>query len=175
MSLHRRHFVLCSLSAAGGMAIGVMIPGLARAAGLDAEPWDKAAPADGTEINAWLVIEPDNSVIVRVAQSEMGEGILTSLPMIVAEELACDWRKVRAEYASANRHVREHNLYQRMGTGGSGAVRRSREFLQQAGASARARLVQAAAERWGIAPDACTARDGMVQHAARSLGYGALD
>src|SRR5262245_42289743 len=134
MGLHRRHFILCSLSAAGGMAIGVMTPSLARAARLDAEPWDRAAPADGTEINAWLVIEPDDSVVIRVAQSEMGEGILTSLPMIVAEELACDWSKVRAEYASANRHVREDNLYKRMGTGGSGAVRRSREFLQQAGA-----------------------------------------
>jgi len=166
----RRRFLSTSLTAAGGLAIGVCLPGIAGAASIAAQPWDAG------EINAWIVIEPDDQVVIRVAQSEMGEGVLTAMPMIVAEELACDWTKVRAEYASANRNVREDNIYKRMGTGGSSAVRRSREYLQQAGASARARLVAAAASRFGVAFDECEARAGVVHHAAsgRSLTYGSL-
>ncbi len=166
----RRRFLATSLTAAGGLAIGVCLPGIAGAASIAAQPWDAG------EINAWVVIEPDDQVIIRVAQSEMGEGVLTAMPMIVAEELACDWAKVRAEYASANRNVREDNIYKRMGTGGSSAVRRSREYLQQAGASARARLIAAAASRFGVAADECEARQGVVHHAAsgRSLTYGSL-
>ncbi|HET6222957.1 MAG TPA: molybdopterin cofactor-binding domain-containing protein, partial [Dongiaceae bacterium] len=171
----RRRFLIATASAAGGLAIGVALPGVAGAMPMGPEPWDKAAP-DGAEINAWILIEPDDSVVIRVAQSEMGEGVLTSMPMIVAEELGCDWSKVRAEYASANRNVLEDNIYKRMGTGGSRAVRASREFLQQAGASARARLIAAAAQRWNVADTECEARNGQVIHAAsnRSLGYGAL-
>jgi isoquinoline 1-oxidoreductase beta subunit len=173
-SFSRRRFLVATASAAGGLAIGVALPGVAGAAPMGPAPWDKTAP-DG-EINAWILIEPDDSVVIRVAQSEMGEGVLTSMPMIVAEELACDWSKVRAEYASANRNVLEDNIYKRMGTGGSRAVRASREYLQQAGASARARLIAAAAQRWNVAAEECEARNGQVVHAAsnRSLGYGAL-
>lgn len=95
--------------------------------------------------------------------------------MIVAEELGCDWSKVRAEYASASRNLRE-NAYGRMLTGGSSAVRQSREFLQQAGASARERLIAVAAARWDVAPNTCIARDSVVTHAAsgRKLRYGEL-
>jgi isoquinoline 1-oxidoreductase subunit beta len=173
-TLSRRRFLIATSSAAGGLAIGVVLP--ADAATLAPQPWDQAAPADAAEVNAWILIEPDDSVVIRVAQSEMGEGVFTSMPMIVAEELACDWTKVRAEYASANRNLREDNVYQRMGTGGSRAVRASREFLQQAGASARARLIAAAAQRWSVAAADCEARDGQVLHAAsgRSLRYGEL-
>jgi len=172
----RRRFLIATSSAAGGLAIGVMLPDAADAATLAAQPWDKDAPSDASEVNAWILIEPDDSVIIRVAQSEMGEGVFTSMPMIVAEELACDWTKVRAEYASANRNLRDGNVYQRMGTGGSRAVRASREFLQQAGASARARLIAAAAQRWSVASTDCQARDGQVLHApsGRSLRYGEL-
>src|SRR5262249_44728653 len=156
----RRRFLIATSSAAGGLAVGVILPTLADAAALAPQPWDKAAPADAAEVNAWILIEPDDSVVIRVAQSEMGEGVFTAMPMIVAEELACDWTKVRAEYASANRNLREDNVYQRMGTGGSRAVRGSREFLQQAGASARERLIAAAAKRWNVASAECQARDG---------------
>lgn len=173
LDLSRRRFLAVSLSAAGGLALGFSLPGPADAIPAAPRPWEESP---GREINAWILIEPDDTVVLRVAQSEMGEGIFTALPMILAEELACDWRKVKAEYASASRNLRDNNVYKRMGTGGSGAVRRSREFLQQAGASARARLVQAAAERWGVAPEACQARDGQVLHASsgRSLRYGEL-
>ena len=106
----------------------------------------------GQEVNAWLIIGSDDTVIIRVAQSEMGQGVFTSMPMLVAEELACDWTKVRAEYASANRSLRQNRVYQRMATGGSRAVRASREYLQQAGASARARLIAAAASNGACRP-----------------------
>src|SRR5579883_181049 len=175
VGIGRRAFIRASASAAGGLAIGVAIPGFAALPPMAPEPWDKAATG-GAEVNAWIVIEPDDSVIIRVAKSEMGEGILTALPMIVAEELACDWSKVRAEYASANRNIRENGVYKLMITGGSAAVRGSRPYLQQAGASARARLVAAAAKRWSVAAQDCQAGDGKVTHSAsgRSLGYGAL-
>jgi isoquinoline 1-oxidoreductase beta subunit len=106
----------------------------------------------------------------------MGQGVFTSMPMLVAEELECDWTKVRAEYASANRSLRESRVYQRMATGGSGAVRLSRKYLQQAGASARARLVAAAAQQWGVPAGECRAENGTVVHQAsgRRVQYGAV-
>jgi len=172
----RRFFISAGLSAAGGLAIGFAIPGRASALPINAAPWTPAGDDKAAEINAWILIEPDDSVTIRVAQSEMGEGIFTALPMIVAEELECDWTKVRAEYADAHRNLVGGHPYGRMGTGGSGAVRRSREFLQQAGASARARLIAAAAQRWGVAPADCVAQGGKVIHLAtkRVLGYGGL-
>jgi isoquinoline 1-oxidoreductase beta subunit len=122
----------------GAFVLGFALPSWrVRAATIAEKPWTSPA-AGGAEVNAWLIIGGDESVTIRVAQSEMGEGVFTSMPMLVAEELECDWTKVRAEYASVNRSVREHRVYQRMATNGSGAVRRSREYLQQAGASARA-------------------------------------
>ena len=120
------------------------------------EPWGSDAGV-GAEVGAFVVVEPDNSVTLRVAKSEMGQGVLTSLAMILAEELMCDFSRVQVEYASAHRNLVENNVYQSMGTGGSSSVRRSRVFLQQAGASARERLIAAAAARWGVAPAACVA------------------
>ena len=128
-------------------------------AGSVARPFERASAESG-EINAWLVINADNTVVVRVAQSEMGQGVFTALPMLVAEELHADWTLVRAEHADVNRHVREDKVYRRMSTGGSGAVRHSREYLQRAGAEARERLVRAAAQRWGVPADTCRAATG---------------
>ncbi|MEE4360189.1 MAG: xanthine dehydrogenase family protein molybdopterin-binding subunit [Pseudomonadales bacterium] len=168
--LTRRAFVKATAAATGGLALGFHLP--ARAAAMT--PWEVGET--GTEINAWLVIAEDDTVTIRVAQSEMGEGVFTSMPMIVAEELDCDWNQVRAEYASANRSVTNNRVYERMGTGGSGAVRRSREYLQQAGASARERLRTAAARRWNVSVDSCRTDLGKVHHDAsgRSLRYGEL-
>ena len=102
-TLSRRRFIVSTATAAGGLMLGFHLPpGGARADEIAAQPW--MSPLDGgTEINAWLLIDPEDNVLIRVAQSEMGEGVFTALPMIVAEELECDWSKVRAEYASANR------------------------------------------------------------------------
>ena len=181
LAITRRKFIITTSVVAGGMVLGFHLPTKAKAAAVEGQPW--MGTTGGDEVNAWLVIGQDNSVTIRVGQSEMGEGIFTSLPMIVAEELECDWSKVRAEYADANRHVRNNaepymvaagaaketdNLYQRMSTGGSGAVRRSRVYLQQAGASARERLKQAAADAWGVDRSQVTAKDSMLTSGNRS-------
>ncbi len=167
-AMTRRGFVKATLAVSGGMALGFHLPALAAAAG--------ETDANGAEINAWLLIDPDDRVTIRVAQSDMGQGVFTAMPMLVAEELECDWRHVRAEYASANRSLRENQVYRRMGTGGSNAVRVSRPYLQQAGASARERLVHAAAERWGVPASECEARASKVHHqdSGRSLRFGEL-
>ncbi len=179
----RRKFISTAVAGGGGMLLGFYLP-LAQAVtgaidqqGLIAgKPWIAPTDGAGAEVNAWLLIAPDDTVTIRVAQSEMGEGVFTSMPMIVAEELQCDWSKVKAEYASANRSLREGGVYQRMATSGSGAVRRSRVYLQQAGASARERLIQAAANEWDVSAASCTAKDSVVTHevSGRTLSYGEL-
>src|SRR4029453_8265327 len=158
--ISRRQFLISTAAVGGALVLGFRIPsGAAPAANIAPKPWTPPMEG-GQEVNAWLVIGSDDTVTIRVAQSEMGEGVFTSMPMLVAEELECDWTKVRAEYASANRSLRENRVYQRMATNGSGAVRRSREYLQQAGASARARLVTAAAQQWGVPASDCRAESG---------------
>ena len=125
------------------------------------KPWNSPTTG-GTEVNAWLIIGSDDSVTIRVAQSEMGEGVFTSMPMVVAEELECDWTKVRAEYASVNRSVRENRVYQRMATNGSGAVRMlTRVFAAGWRQHARA-LTAAAAQQWGVPARECRAENGRV-------------
>jgi isoquinoline 1-oxidoreductase subunit beta len=175
-TMNRRQFLLTTSVVGGALVLGFVLP-LHRpeAATIATQPW--TSPTEGgAEVNAWLVIGRDDTVTIRVAQSEMGEGVFTSMPMLVAEELECDWTQVRAEYASANRSLRENRVYQRMATNGSGAVRRSREYLQQAGASARARLIAAAAQQWGVPASECRAEKGTVIHSAsgRTVNYGAI-
>src|SRR5262245_50003331 len=140
-TLTRRDFLTVSVTAAGGLLLAFNLPTRARP-----KPFGEST-TDAREINAWLAIEPDNSVMIRCAQAEMGEGVFTALPMIIAEELECAWDKVRVEYASYNRSQQEGNVYGRMTTVGSAAVRGSRERLQAAGANARERLKEAAAKR----------------------------
>ena len=135
--------------------LGFTMPSLGKA-----RPWEQEG--GGTDISAWLTINPDDSIVIRVAQSEMGQGVMTALPMIVAEELEADWRKVRVEYADVNRHVRENKVYGRMQTSGSNAVEHSRPYLQQAGAEARERLIKAAAEKWLVSPTECYADYGRI-------------
>ncbi len=165
--MNRRRFLKATATSAGGLMVAFHLPALGN--GRPFEAVDR-----GGEINAWLVISPDDTVTIRVAQSEMGEGVFTSLPMIVADELGAAWENVRAEYADANRSLREDRVYQRMGTGGSQAVRHSRPYLQAAGANARERLVRAAANRWGVAPQTCEAANSRVTHADKSLRYGEI-
>lgn len=166
--LSRRDFLRVSLSSAGGLMLSFSFPvmGVRR-------PWQQSEAA-AAEISAWLTIDPNDTITVRVAQSEMGQGVLTSLPMIVAEELEADWRKVRVEYADVGRQIREHGVYGRMWTSGSRAVSHSREYLQLAGAEARERLIKAAAETWMVSPDDCYADYGRIYHngSSRSVGFG---
>jgi len=173
-SINRRNFVVASASAAGGLAICVAFPGLADAATIGTQTWgpDNAA----NEINAFLAIDPDGSVLIRSPHQEMGQGAITALPMIVAEELECDWSKVRVEYASPARNLREKEVYGPMTTVGSRGVRTSWQMLLQAGASARERLIAAAARRWNVPASECEAGNSKVTHkkTGRSLDYGAL-
>ncbi|RBP03527.1 isoquinoline 1-oxidoreductase beta subunit [Roseiarcus fermentans] len=175
IALSRRAFVRAGLTAAGGLAVAALVPGFAAAAIASGEPWGSDA-AFGPEVGPFVVVGPDNSITLRIAKAEMGQGVLTALAMILAEELMCDASKVRVEYASAHRNLVDGNVYQSMGTGGSSSVRRSRVFLQQAGASARERLIAAAAAQWGAAAEACVASGGVVRHEAsgRAATYGEL-
>jgi isoquinoline 1-oxidoreductase beta subunit len=174
--LSRRSLIQAGLSAAGGLVIAAFAPEFAGATTLAGEPWSPETGRSTDEVNAFVVIDPDNSICLRVAKSDMGQGVLTSMAMIVAEELECDFAKVKVEYASAHRNLTDNNVYRSMGTGGSSSVRRSRIFLQQAGASARARLIAAAAAKWGVEPAACVASGGFVRHeaSARSATFGEL-
>src|SRR6267142_7225057 len=147
-TVNRRHFILTSVSAAGGLTVGIAVAsGSARAATISEQPWNDKDYAPN-EIDAWIAIEPDDSILIRYQRSEMGQGSMTALPMIIAEELQCDWSKVRIEYASSTRSVRENRVYGDMFSHGSMSVRQSQKKMQQVGASARARLIAAAAARW---------------------------
>src|ERR1035437_9838344 len=136
----------------------------------------KGADIAPNEINAFLAINPDGSILIRSPHNEMGQGAITALPMIVAEELECDWSKVKVEYASSARNLRDHNVYGDMVTAGSRGVRTTWQMLLQAGASARVRLIQAAARRWeetGAEREAGH-RKGHHKRCGRSLDYGTL-
>jgi isoquinoline 1-oxidoreductase subunit beta len=172
--LTRRQFVVSSTSAAGGLAISVALRSPANAASIGAQVWGPDGTPD--ELNAFLAIEPDGNILIRSPHNEMGQGAITALPMIVAEELECDWSKVKVEYASASRNLRDKNVYGDMVTAGSRGVRTSWKMLLQAGASARERLIAAAAQRWNVAASECTAANSKVSHekTGRSLDYGAL-
>jgi isoquinoline 1-oxidoreductase beta subunit len=174
-NLSRRQFVVASLSAAGGLMLGVSFPRAADAMPLSQAPWSNDAVA-ANEISAWIVIDPDETITIRIPHAEMGQGAGTANPMLVAEELECDWAKIKGEFASPNRNVRENNVYKDQNTVGSRGVATSWQYLQQAGASARARLVQAAANQWKVPASECTAENGTVLHKAsnRSLTYGKL-
>ena len=173
-SVTRRQFVVASASAAGGLAISVTLPGFADAAVIGAQPYGPDSVPN--EINAFLAIEPDGGILIRSPHNEMGQGAITALPMIVAEELECDWSKVKVEYASPTRNLRENNVYGDMVTAGSRGVRMSWQMLLQAGASARVRLIEAAAQRLSVPASECEAANSKITHkpSGRSLDYAAL-
>jgi isoquinoline 1-oxidoreductase beta subunit len=175
-TLSRRRFITTALTAAGGFALGVGLDGPAEAASLGVRPWGDDAKRYPGEINAWVVIEPDDSVIIRYGRAEMGQGSFTSLPQILTEELECDWAFVKPEYASANRNLKEKKVYGSLATGGSRAVRETGEVVQQAGASARERLIAAAAKRWNVPASECSAAMSKVTHklTGRTFRFGEL-
>ena len=164
IAINRRQFLKASAAVGGGLALEFSIPLLGLAG-------DQAA---ATEVNAWVVIHPDDRVVVRIARSEMGQGTYTALAQLVAEELDCDWSKVSAEFASPNEHIRRNRIWGSMSTGGSTGIRMSQDYVRKAGAAARAMLIQAAAARWNVAAKECSADRGIIAHAAtrRTLRYG---
>src|SRR5437016_12584282 len=177
--MSRREFVVTTFAVGGGLALGLSFPKneaerAAIAVRLSGRPWESLAGKSDIEVGPWLMIAPDDTVTIRVGQSEMGQGVITSCAKMVAEELECDWSKVRAEYVSVNRHIRENKVYKRLVTTSSSSVRLGRPYLQQAGASARERLMAAAAQTWSVPRSELTVRDGLITHklTGRTLRYG---
>ncbi|MFL5270249.1 MAG: molybdopterin cofactor-binding domain-containing protein [Stellaceae bacterium] len=163
--ISRRFFLTTGLAAGGGLALGFQLPlGVGSA----------EAAADPAEVNAWVVIRPDDTVIIRVARSEMGQGITTALPMLVSEELECDWSKVQAEFPSPEENLKRKRAWGEMSTGGSRSVRGSHEYLRKAGASAREMLIAAAAQRWNVPAAECRAAKSAITHvpSGRSIRFG---
>src|ERR1051326_903753 len=165
--IDRRRFIVTSFTVGGGFALGLIFPrtdaeAAAVASQIGAKPWEASSENSAAEINPWLVIAPDDTVTIRIAQSEMGQATFTSFAKMIVEELECDWSKVRTEYADVNRHFRESKVYGRMATNSSSSVRISRQYLQQAGASARERLMAAAAEQLGVPRSQLTVKDGVT-------------
>src|SRR5207302_6468950 len=123
---------------------------------------------------AWVVIRPDDAIIIRYARSEMGQGSMTSAPMRVAEELDCDGGRVKIEYASANANVKRKRAWGDMAAVGSRTIRNSQEYLRKAGATAREMLIAAAAQQWGVPASECSASNSFITHGAggRRLSFG---
>jgi isoquinoline 1-oxidoreductase beta subunit len=161
----RRAFLVKGAALTGGLMLGVRLPDFAQAATITPE---------GPELTHWIVIQPDDTVIIRIARSELGQGSFTGLAMLVAEELDADWSKVRAEYADVNEHVRRDRIFGSMSTGGSRGIRDSQDYVRKGGAAARQMLIAAAAKEWGVPAGECTAANGVIKHAAgnRSTTYG---
>ena len=156
--LSRREFVAAGVAAGAGLVIGFYLPHKSGAA------------ADSFSPNAYLRITPDNKVTIVVARSEMGQGVRTALPMILAEELEADWKQIEIEQAGAS------TLYGDQTTGGSASIRTTWDPMRKAGASAREMLISAAALTWGVPRSSCTAELSHIKHAAsnRTLSYGEL-
>ena len=162
--LSRRRFLVTTGAAGAGLSLGVLFPGNRTL----------AATAAADEVNAWVVVNPDNSVIVRIARSEMGQGTLTGLAQMVAEELEADWSMVGWEYPSPRENLLRDRVWKNFATGGSRGIRESHQYVREGGAAARMMLVEAAAKRWGVPPSECSAADSVITHrgSGRSVTYG---
>jgi isoquinoline 1-oxidoreductase subunit beta len=162
--LSRRSILKGSAAAAGAFSFGFAIPLSSEAQAQGAVP----------EINAWVVVHPDDKVVIRIARSEMGQGTLTGLAQLVAEELDCDWAKVTTEYPTPGQNLARNRVWGNFSTGGSRGVRESHEYVRKGGAAARMMLVQAAADGWKVPVGECSAVKGVITHKAsgRSIRYG---
>jgi isoquinoline 1-oxidoreductase beta subunit len=161
-TLTRRSFIATSTALGGGLSLGFHVPLAAQQAGTPAE------------VNAWVVIKPDDTVIVRIARSEMGQGSLTGLAQLVAEELECDWAKVTTEYPTPGQNLARNRVWGNFSTGGSRGVRESHDYVRKGGAAARMMLVQAAADTWKVPAAECSVASGVITHtpSGRKTSYG---
>jgi isoquinoline 1-oxidoreductase subunit beta len=163
----RRTFIVGSATAAGGLALGFNLPHGLRAARAQ-------SAAEGAEVNAWVVIKPDDTCVIRIARSEMGQGTRTGLAQLVAEELGCAWNKVATESITPGQNLARKRVWGEMGTGGSRGIRTSQDYVRRGGAAARMMLLQAAATEWNVPVGELSVTDGVITHAAsnRSVRYG---
>jgi isoquinoline 1-oxidoreductase beta subunit len=163
--VNRRSFLAGAAAIGGGLSLGFRIPfGLAGAQAADSAP----------EVNAWVVIRPDDTVVIRIARSEMGQGTLTGLAQLVAEELECDWSKITTEYPTPGQNAARKRIWGNFSTGGSRGIRESNQYVREGGAAARDMLIRAAAAGWGVEPAECSAANSVITHkpSGRSTTYG---
>ena len=164
--LNRRAFVIGSAALGSGLALGLDIP--------FGGPTVVRAADGSPEVNAWVVIRPDDTVVIRIARSEMGQGTLTGLAQLVAEELECDWSKVTTEYPTPGQNVARKRAWGDFSTGGSRGIRASTEYVRKGGATARVMLIEAAANEWKVPASECTAANSVITHTppGRTTTYG---
>jgi isoquinoline 1-oxidoreductase beta subunit len=152
-SLRRRNFLVTGAAVAGGLSLGMRLP-------LDSAH----AQAAVQELNAWVVIHPDDKVVIRIARSEMGQGTLTGLAQLVAEELECDWAKIAWEYPTPGENVKRQRVWKNFSTGGSRGIRESNQYVREGGAIAREMLIAAAAAEWKVPATECSAAKSVITH-----------
>jgi isoquinoline 1-oxidoreductase beta subunit len=153
--MNRRVFLVSSAALGGGLALGLDLPfgpQVVRAA--DGSP----------EVTAWVVIRPDDTVVIRIARSEMGQGTMTGLAQLVAEELECDWSKVSTEFPTPGQSLARGRVWGDFFTAGSRGIRQSNDYVRKAGATARTMLIAAAAAEWKVAPGECSASNSVITH-----------
>ncbi|MFL5083064.1 MAG: molybdopterin cofactor-binding domain-containing protein [Microvirga sp.] len=165
LQVSRRKFLAGSTAATAGLSLGFHVPFAGNAA---------AQGAMAPELNAWVVIRPDDTIVVRIARSEMGQGTLTGLAQLVVEELEGDWSKVTTEYPTPGQNLARNRVWQSYSTGGSRGIRESNEYVRKGGAAAREMLIQAAANAWGVPASECKAAKSVVTHtpSGRTTTYG---
>ena len=162
----RRSFLISSAAVGGGLALGLRLPPFGPAV---------VRAADGSpEITVWVVIRPDNTTVIRVVRAEMGQGTITGLAQLVAEELECNWSRVVIEYPTPGQSVARKRAWGEFSTGGSRGIRQSHEYVRKGGAAARMMLVQAAANEWKVPASECTASNSVITHkgSGRKTTYG---
>jgi isoquinoline 1-oxidoreductase beta subunit len=164
MKTSRRGFLKASAAWGGGLVLSFRIPQTAQAADVSVSP----------EVNAWVVVRPDDTVVIRIARSEMGQGTLTGLAQLVAEELDCDWARVTTEYPTPGQSLRRNRVWGSFSTGGSQGIRQSNEYVRKGGAAARLMLLQAAASAWNVPVAECETHDSVITHqgSGRRTTYG---
>jgi len=164
-TLSRRGFL--GASAASGLVVAFHIP-------LASHAQAQAQASNAPEVNAWVVVKPDDTVIIRIARSEMGQGSLTGLAQLVAEELECNWARVTTEYPTPGQNLARNRAWGNFSTGGSRGIRESHDYVRKGGATARMMLVQAAADEWKVPVSECRAANSVITHtpSGRSTTYG---
>ncbi len=165
IQLGRRSFLTAAASAAGGLSLGWSLPNAVAAEG-----------AQGAELGIWAVIQPDDTTIVRITRSEMGQGTLTGLAQLVADELDADWRFVKAEYVAPELNLANKRAWGDMSTGGSRGIRASVDYVRKGGAVGRAMLISAAAKQWSVPESECSAAMSVITHTptGKRLRYGEI-
>src|SRR5713101_1606141 len=153
----RRSFIMGTAAVGGGLVLGLKIP---------FGPNVVRAQDGSPEITAWVVIRPDDTVVIRIARSEMGQGTLTGLAQMVAEELECNWSKVTTEYPTPGQSVARKRVWGDFSTGGSRGIRMSHEYVRKGGAAARMMLMQAAANEWKVPVGELTVANSVITHKA---------